>query len=150
MHVQKQPENGYDLDEKVFSAILPLKTVSESNMTSEHWSKKHKRHKNQHLSVRLAFRNQSIPTPCHVVLTRFASRFLDDDNLVSSCKWIRDAIAYEIIGRQIALSPGQCDNTSDILWSYNQIKCKRGNENVLVEIYKINPTLCHKYGFLCC
>jgi hypothetical protein len=103
-----------------FEWKINLKTVSESN-SSEHWSKKAKRHKNQKKAIwfELLTKKSGIQLPCIIKLSRVAPRLLDDDNLVSSFKWIRDAIAEEITGIQIA---GRADDTPMIKWQYAQEK----------------------------
>lgn len=112
---------GFLIMNKIISLHLPIKTVSEANC-SEHWSKKHKRHKSQKKLVWWAFKSlEKIDLlPCHVKLTRISSKFLDTgDNLPCSMKYIRDAIAEVLTGIKIA---GRADDDKRITWEYDQEK----------------------------
>lgn len=102
--------------------ILPIKTVSESN-SSEHWSKKHKRHKAQRHRISVAFmeHRKPIQLPCTITMTRLAPRKLDDDNLRGALKWIRDAIADQIIPGKAC---GRADDDERITWQYGQESAK--------------------------
>lgn len=116
---------------------IPIKTVSESNV-SEHWSKKYKRTSSQKKMVRYELMHKNIGTtvtlPCEIKITRTGKRLLDDDNLVSSLKSIRDAISDVIIP---GLRPGAADADSRLRWTYAQ---QTGPEYyVEVEIH------CHPY-----
>lgn len=114
---------------------VAIKTVSEINST-EHWTKKSKRRKQQQFFVRQALlkENTAIHTPCTIKLSRHAPRLLDDDNLRSSFKYIRDEIAsyiypekiaYSCIKGSISANKGFCDSGDQITWMYAQIKDKR-------------------------
>ncbi len=109
---------------------IPIRTVSEANCT-EHWRKKHKRHKNQQFFVKLALAKEicQVSLPCKVKVTRLASRNLDFDNLVSSQKWIVDAICDSLIP---GLQPGHADSDSRIEIEYGQEK--RPIQGVKIEI----------------
>jgi hypothetical protein len=112
---------------------LPIKTMSEANC-QEHWSKKHKRHKTQKLMIWAIF-NQERPVielPCIVKLTRIAPRTLDDDNLLSSVKWIRDEIASILTGNNI---PGRADSDPRIKWHYGQEKGMPKEYSIRLEIF---------------
>ncbi len=101
---------------------LPLRTVSEANST-EHWTKKHRRHKRQQLAISLALNplKCQIKLPCHIKLTRFAPRKLDKhDNLPISMKYILDACCAIITGNFIA---GRADDDDRISVSYDQETC---------------------------
>lgn len=113
--------------------FLPIKTISESN-SSEHWSKKHKRHKTQKLCIRLFFNQQNLKIipPCSIKLVRVSPRILDDDNLVSAFKWIRDAIAEQI---HPGLAPGRADDDEKITWIYKQEKGKLQGIKIILEDY---------------
>lgn len=115
---------------------LPLKTVSESNI-SEHWTKASKRHRQQQHFIRLLFAKESkeIPLPCNVKLIRLATRFLDkDDNLPMSFKWIKDEISEclfpekraHYIDRNGWARPikGRADDSPMVTWQYDQEKSK--------------------------
>ena len=72
---------------------LPLKTPSMANLRL-HWAAKARVVKQQREAVALALCGLPRHTmPAKVTLTRLAPRKLDDDNLASSLKGVRDAIA---------------------------------------------------------
>jgi hypothetical protein len=112
--------------------VLPIKTVSESN-NHEHWTQKHKRHSYQKKKVAYYFLMlEEKPTlPCKIILTRIAPRSLDFDNLVSSQKWIRDAICDQLIP---GLKPGRSDSDPRISISYAQQSAAPKKYGVKIEI----------------
>lgn len=78
---------------------VPVQTVSESNRR-DHWRQKHKRTSQQKNITTLLLRSSSgfdpakMPPPYHVKLTRVSPGAIrDSDNLLSSTKAIRDAVA---------------------------------------------------------
>lgn len=106
-------------DKKVI-ITLPIRTVSELNC-SDHWTKKHKRHRIQQKSVSLVLNpvREKIPVPCHIHLTRYAPRKLNKhDNLPASMKYIVDACCAIITGD---FRPGRADDDERISISYDQI-----------------------------
>jgi len=117
----------------MISWILPIKTVSEIN-SSEHWSKKSKRHKIQQFFVRYLFSRESnkIELPCTIRLTRLSPRLLDDDNLPTSMKYVRDEISEILIPEKVGWYKtrtgklkklkGRADDDPRILWKYSQEK----------------------------
>lgn len=103
---------------------LPIKTVSEAN-SSEHWTKKSKRHRQQQLLLKIAFMNDNpkITLPCTIKFTRLAKRKLDaHDNLPMSFKYLADRLASMILNEDG--QPGQGDNDPRITWQYDQISAK--------------------------
>lgn len=116
----------------MISWLLPIKTVSENNST-EHWRKKHARHKIQKNYIRMQFliERPQIMLPCTITLTRIAPRALDSDNLQGSLKWIRDSIADNIIE---GLSPGRADSDPRLTWIYAQKKGNIKEYALLIEI----------------
>ncbi len=105
---------------------LPIKTVSEANSGHEHWTSKHKRHKLQKrwlLTIKtdlaLSCKQCYLSDPVDITLIRIAPRKLDDDNLQSSLKYIRDYIADILFPGQQA---GRADDTDMIIWKYDQEK----------------------------
>lgn len=112
---------------------LPIKTISEAN-SSEHWTKKHKRHKQQKFIVR-SFLNTlkpNITLPCHITLTRIAPRSLDAaDNLPASFKWILDTICDYILP---GLANGRADSNPDIHVTYSQEKGKPKQYSIKINI----------------
>ena len=122
--------------------ILPIKTVSEINCT-EHWTKKHKRHKQQQFFVRQLFKHEAIEIslPCHVKLTRLAPRMIDSDNMPTSIKFVQDEIAELLTGKGgfyvtkkglIKAIKGHAESDKRITWEYAQEKYK--TQAVRIEI----------------
>lgn len=122
---------------------LPIKTVSEMN-SSEHWTLKRKRHRQQQLFIRLSYHRYAhdIKVPCRVKLTRLAPRLLDSDNLPCSMKYIRDEISECIFPekggfyrtKKGTLKPkkGHADNDPRVTWIYHQEKAV--NLGIRIEI----------------
>jgi hypothetical protein len=81
---------------RVFASLdLPIPTRSEAN-AHEHYRERQKRAKSQRGFVAGALRRFQRPpagTRLVVVLTRVSPRALDSDNLVGSCKHVRDGVA---------------------------------------------------------
>lgn len=105
--------------------VLPLKTVSEANMRSHRWAKA-ARAKSQRTTMHLHVleRRRDIPAmPLTVHMTRIAPGLLDDDNLQSAFKAVRDGIASGL---------GVDDRDPRVAWAYDQRKGARGQ--YLVEI----------------
>jgi hypothetical protein len=127
---------------------LDLKTVSEAN-SSEHWSKSSKRHNFQQLLIARAFASLDSPIelPCTVNLTRLSPRELDDDNLRTAFKWIRDEIADQLLPEQLKYytdkkgklraKKGVSDNDPRITWSYSQNKAHR--QGIIIEVVSDVP-----------
>lgn len=86
---------------------LPLKIVSVANLR-EHWSRKASRTKAHRLA---ACAVPKADLPCVVTLVRIAPRRLDDDNLSSGFKALRDGIADRL---------GVKDNDPRVQWRYSQ------------------------------
>lgn len=109
---------------KMITTKIPLETVSTTNMR-EHWSKRARRAKEQRrvaymwtpLLPRLGF-------PLTITLTRISPRKLDDDNLRSALKSVRDGIADRL---EID------DRDSRVTWEYGQRKGDSWEQAVLVE-----------------
>lgn len=101
---------------------LPIKTVSEANLSREHWTKKHKRHKLQKEAVKFGCANRITPDmlPCIIKLTRIAPRFLDTfENLPMSLKYVNDSICELLIPNKAV---GQADSDKRIQTICDQIK----------------------------
>ena len=117
----------------IVSWQLPIKTASEAN-SSEHWTKKAKRHKIQKNWVKWAYHSDKprIQIPCTVVLTRIAPRALDShDNLPTSLKYLADGVAECLIpGKAV----GRADDCKEITWEYRQEKGKPKEYAVRIEI----------------
>ena len=115
---------------------IPMKVVSEQN-THEYWWASMGRHKMQKLLVKNSWNAQKglkFDLPAHIVLTRLSPRFLDSDNLPSSLKWIRDALADCIIP---GLRPGRADDQKKgLTFEVKQEKAKE--QGVKIQIYEIS------------
>jgi len=99
---------------------VPIIVISEANI-KEHWSKGHKRHKDQKFLVTNALSHNKVSKklPVTITLTRLSPRKLDSDNLQTAFKYVRDAISeYFIPGK----GPGRADDDPRLLWIYDQIK----------------------------
>lgn len=118
---------------KIVDWQLPIKTASEAN-SSEHWTKKAKRHAIQKKWVKWAYHRDKpfLPLPCVARLTRISPKALDlHDNLRMSLKWVADAVAECIVpGKAI----GRADDEKDIHWEYSQEKGKPREYAVRIEI----------------
>lgn len=119
--------------DKVFQADIPLRIISEAN-ASEHWSKKHKRHKKQKGFVNLYCKwIASIKPPCLIKLTRISPRKLDkDENLPMAFKYIKDAIADLI---HPGLAPGRADDDDSISWEFAQEKGDPKTYSIKIEVF---------------
>jgi len=115
---------------KLYELLLPIKLVSESN-NSDHWTKKRKRNKLIETEIWLKFKQErpNIPLPAHIKLTRISPRQLDDDNMVGSCKHVRDMIADQILP---GLAAGRADGDKRMTWEYAQ---EKGKTCARIEIY---------------
>jgi ribosomal protein L37AE/L43A len=109
---------------------VPVAVISEMNRR-DHWTARRKRFNLQ--AEELCYAIQSAPLqiiwyralPCHVALTHFGSE-MDDDNLRSAFKAVRD---------QLAKMLGVADNDPRIVWEYLQNNCT-GTFGFRVEISK--------------
>ena len=103
--------------------FLKLYLRSEANL-HDHWTKARKRRLFQQNMVAQQWyiEGVDIKPPVVVTLTRMAPRVLDDDNLVTAFKSIRDRVASLIIPGK---KPGRADNCKGIIWDYSQEKNKQ-------------------------
>lgn len=116
---------------KIIELEIPIRTFSESNL-SDHWTEKNKRKKQQRFLINsyMNYIKKSIKTPCIIKLTRIAPRKLDSDNLVSSFKFVRDAISDLI---KPGMAPGRSD-AEGIDFMYDQSH-RTKQYAIKVEIY---------------
>jgi hypothetical protein len=103
---------------------LPLRIESVANLR-EHWRKRAARAKGHKLA---ALAVPVHPLPCVVTLTRIAPRELDDDNLQSGFKALRDGIAARL---------GVDDRDPRIRFQYRQ---QKGPPKVYAARVDIQPT----------
>lgn len=112
---------------------IPIITVSEAN-SSEFWKVKSDRHKQQQFFIKLSYKKyvKKIILPCSITLTRLSPRLLDEDNLVSAFKYIRDEISECIFPEKTGMYmtkkgkwkklKGRADSDPRIKWNYRQEK----------------------------
>lgn len=108
---------------KHFEFSLPIKTVSEANI-SEPWQKKMRRHREQKSMISYAMSQigDRIHLPCKIILKRYGKRLLDaHDNLPISFKHILDHICAHITGDK---RPGRADGYAGFTFVYDQEKSK--------------------------
>lgn len=131
---------------------FPYRLKSEANIR-EHWTQKHKRHQKEREFLTLCMRNLNCKLPVIVSLYRIAPRNLDQDNLLSAFKNIRDTISDILIpgtysvtfkkGRKKGTtstssnSRGKSDSDKRICWKYFQEKGKPKVYAVRIDIKEI-------------
>ena len=95
-----------------FSIVIDVKTVSEANRRT-HWRDRQRRAKRQRALAAWTLQSKcrSVSMPLTVTLTRIAPGKLDDDNLQSALKAVRDGVADAI---------GVDDGDSRYEWKYAQ------------------------------
>lgn len=113
--------------------FVEIRTVSEAN-NSSHWAAKYKRQNNQKTEVYwnlLCYldktelkkvKDSANNKPINVLLIRRGKRLMDSDNLTSSLKSIRDAIADFIYP---GLNPGLADSYDKFTFHYGQLNTKK-------------------------
>ncbi len=111
--------------EKKAYAQLPLRTETESN-TKGHWRPKAERARIQREMARNVVRSLRACVPCVVTMERVSPGTLDDDNLGSALKHVRDGIADAL---------GVDDRDPRVSFVYGQKSRSRGNYwvDVLIE-----------------
>lgn len=114
------------------TVLLPLRTKS-PNGSHGHWAATSARRKRERATARLMC--PKLALPCVVKLTRLSAGTLDFDNLVSSMKHVRDGCADAL---------GVADNDPRIDFQYGQIRGKRGEFGVWVEV--VPMTLAQSVG----
>lgn len=115
--------------ERVIDFLVPIQTISEMN-ARDHWAKVLRRKKSQQEAVTVIMQNvlrgRKVTLPCTVKLTRIGRRRLDGDNLQSSMKFVRDAVA-----RKLEVD----DGSDDITFEYDQKAVVQENYGVNVQIF---------------
>ncbi len=104
---------------------LPIATQTESN-TGGHWAAKARRAKLQRQQAYILTASlKSLPLPATLTLVRVSPRLLDDDNLRSALKHVRDGIADRL---------GIDDRDSRVTWGYGQEKGRPKQRGVIVKV----------------
>lgn len=111
-----------------FSFSIPGAIPSVANLR-EHWAVKAKRTASQRKKAMARCPKWEMGPLLVVTLTRVAPRELDDDNLRSSLKAIRDGIASRL---------GVDDKSKLVRWDYAYCKCPVGEECTGVEIWAVS------------
>ena len=121
---------------------LPLKTVSEMNVRT-HWAVRAKRMKEHRFCAKSAvagvaktalppFMEWPDMLPLVVVLTRYSAGRLDDDNLRSALKGVRDGVAEAI---------GINDADARVSYHYQQERCQRNSYAVGIKLCDSTATV---------
>lgn len=126
--------------------MLPIETVSEANST-EHWTKKAKRHKQHDKWLLYAFSKDGkrllSNDKIKIRWIRVGSRFLDrHDNLPMSFKYCLDFLTSLLIPGK---ARGQADSDDRIIWEYDQMTPKEAKQafgfqytkGIIVEFYDL-------------
>jgi hypothetical protein len=113
----------------------------QSPNVNEHWSKAHRRNKNNYLRLISIWRKEKIGThvkaPCTVKITRIYNpskweRIFDSDNFIAACKGIRDELSNLILP---GLAAGQADNEDrGITFEYYQKKGDGTSFKIEIEV----------------
>ena len=108
-----------------------MRLVSCAN-EAEHWATKYRRNKKQKMEIWIRFVNEKpkIDFPCFIIMTRNGPRLLDDNNLISSFKYIQDEIANQLIP---GLRPGFADSSTNLIWHYKQTKSKHYSIDIQIK-----------------
>lgn len=118
--------------DELIDITLPLRTKNPTN-NRQHWRVVWKRSKKERGTAYMLTKQKIIGMtfPVVVTLTRLSAGELDDDNLRSSLKAIRDGVADAF---------GMADNDKRLKFDYAQEKCKRGAYGVRIQIDAVsNP-----------
>jgi hypothetical protein len=112
----------------MFDFTWPCRLVSETN-EREHWGSRARRAKRQREAALLLTANEihrrgRPRLPLTVTITRFGKGWLDDDNLATSAKHVRDGVAKAL---------GVDDGDQRITWTYRQETVGSYQVRVLVE-----------------
>lgn len=109
---------------RLFCIELPLRIHSVANRR-EHWATRARRTKRDRAAALAIPRHWLPELPCVVTLTRIAPRKLDDDNLQSGFKALRDGVADRL---------GVDDADPRVTWRYHQERGQAGEYAARVEV----------------
>ena len=112
---------------------IPVRIISEAN-SRQHWRKAAVRKKVHRQTARLVLQQYARPMgeseQFTITLTRVAPRKLDDDNLASGFKAVRDGVADWL---------GIDDGSPRIKWEYAQHKGASGHYSAWVRVQWATP-----------
>lgn len=116
---------------------LPIRIYSEMNM-NDHWRVRNKRKHWQQFLIHSWWvtKKPVYFLPLKIILTRLSPRRLDDDNLVSGFKFVRDAIANKIFPN---LQAGRADDSPQLSWQYEQSSAKSYGIRITFEFTEKMP-----------
>lgn len=108
---------------------LPIATVSTTNIRV-HWTKRASRAKAQRQQTYLLTAElKRMRPPVTITLTRISPRKLDDDNLQSALKSVRDGIADRL---------GIDDGDARLRWLYGQEKWRPNQRGVMIQVHAVS------------
>lgn len=111
--------------------FVPVKTVSEMNVR-EHWRKRYERARDQRWLTRItadaACHKSQVWLPVAITMTRVGGKHMDDDNLRSATKAVRDGLADWL---------GINDGGNDVRWGYSEEPGGRTSSGVRVTVEPI-------------
>lgn len=112
--------------------LLPVRIVSVANLR-EHWRVKHQRTSAHRFGAKMLCKSAGAMLHEKTVVTmiRIAPRSLDDDNLASAFKAVRDGIADAL---------GIDDRDKRVEWRYGQERGKAGEYAARIEIKANGPS----------
>lgn len=107
----------------VWTSVLPVRLVSVANIR-EHWSVRHRRAAAHRLAALVV--PKCLPLPCAVTIERLycgRGQQMDDDNLASAGKALRDGIAQRL---------GVDDADPSVTWAYSQARSTENGVRVTI------------------
>jgi hypothetical protein len=133
LETRKRERDKPAATERYLLLDLPLKTVSEINRR-DHWTARSKRRKAQQLEVHVEWKakigTRRIKLPCKVSFKRIGPKMLDDDNLRSACKHVRDEVA-RLLGSHDGFG-------SPVTWHYDQEAIGKHEYRLRIEVESEN------------
>lgn len=112
----------------MIETTLPIRTTAEGN-AREHWAQRAQRARCQKVAVQMGLMEHVRPrrealraSPLRILLVRIAPRLIDDDNVVSAMKAVRDGVVEALSRGKRGRGDGPRDG---IAWSYAQEKSTR-------------------------
>ena len=114
-----------------YSFEIPRKFVNHSNSGESKWTraKRVELHWSLIAIYWLRARVPAISLPCSVYFVRKGPGKQDDDNIRSTCKSLRDAIANKLVPGQ---KPGRADSDPRIAWHYSQQSAKKNSMQIII------------------
>lgn len=123
------------MNKPILSLKIPMNSIISEANNSDHWSKKRKRRILHDKIIRWFWikEKSKITLPCKIKLIRIGRR-MDEDNLLTALKGIRDTVADLILP---GMAKGRADGDPRLEWIYEQ---EKGTHNfrigLRIEIYK--------------